>query len=106
MMRLNNQLQPANLIELDTVAKRNGYGQSGVRNLTGMFLSGRITKGAQTSNWAAPRLTKSQLQYAATDAWVCRELYLKFDKLGLLATPAKPASVAHDRGSSTVRSPV
>jgi ribonuclease D len=86
---------PANVIELDTVAKRNGYGQTGVRNLSGIFLGGRITKGAQTSNWAAPRLTKSQLQYAATDAWVCRELYLKFEKLGLLTTPDKPVPVAH-----------
>jgi len=77
----------ANLLDLGDVAKKHGYKQTGVRNLTGLFLDGRITKGAQTSNWAQPKLSESQLRYAATDAWVCRELYLRFEKLGLLTTP-------------------
>jgi ribonuclease D len=74
-----------NVLDLGTVAQRAGYGQTGVRNLTGLFMKGRITKGAQTSNWAQPRLTSRQLTYAATDAWVCRELYLQFESAGLLA---------------------
>jgi ribonuclease D len=78
-------IEPVNVIELDAVAKRNGFAQTGVRNLAGMFLGGRITKGAQTSNWAAPHLTKAQQTYAATDAWVCRELYLQFEQRGLFA---------------------
>ena len=44
----------------------------------------RITKGIKTSNWAAPQLSAPQITYAATDAWVCRELYLRFQKDGLL----------------------
>ena len=72
-----------NVVDIGEVAKKAGYGQTGVRNLTGIFLNGRITKGAQTSNWAQSHLTHRQLTYAATDAWVCRELYLKFEKLGL-----------------------
>jgi len=80
--------EPAGVVELDAVAKRRGYPQTGVRNLAGILLGGRITKGARTSNWAAPRLTESQLRYAATDAWVCRELYFRFEKLGLLSEPA------------------
>jgi len=81
-------IQPANVVELDAIAKRNGFEQTGVRNLAGILLGGRITKGAQTSNWAAPKLTDAQLRYAATDAWVCRKLYLRFDSLGLLKSPA------------------
>jgi ribonuclease D len=73
-----------NIVDLGTIAMKAGYGQTGVRNLTGLLLKGRITKGAQTSNWAQPDLTDRQLCYAATDAWVCRELYLQFEKLGLL----------------------
>ena len=46
----------------------------------------RITKGVKTSNWAAPNLTARQITYAATDAWACRELYLRFEKLGMLST--------------------
>lgn len=71
------------IVDLGIVAKRHGYEQSGVRNLAGIFLGYRIPKGAKTTNWAAPQLTSAQIAYAATDAWVCRELYLQFEKSGL-----------------------
>jgi ribonuclease D len=58
--------------------------QTGLRNLAGIFLGARIAKGAKTTNWAARRLTAQQMTYAATDAWICRELYLKFRELELL----------------------
>ncbi len=74
------------MVDLGTVAKRHGLGQTGVRNLAGLFLGFRIPKGIKTSNWAAPRLSAQQITYAATDAWICRELYLRFEKLGLLAS--------------------
>lgn len=72
------------IVDLGIVAKRQGYEQSGVRNLAGIFLGYRIPKGAKTTNWAAPQLTPAQIIYAATDAWVCRELHLKFEEGGLL----------------------
>jgi ribonuclease D len=75
----------AAVVDLGEIAKRHGLQQSGVRNLSGLFLGFRIPKGAQTSNWAAPRLSEQQLRYAATDAWACRELYLRFEQLGMLA---------------------
>ena len=34
-------------------------------------------KSQQLSNWEAPQLSGAQLKYAAIDAWVCREMYLK-----------------------------
>jgi ribonuclease D len=73
-----------NALDLGVVARRRGLGQSGVRNLAGMLLGFRIPKGNRTSNWAAPRLSPAQITYAATDAWACRELYLRFENLGLL----------------------
>jgi ribonuclease D len=72
------------ILDLGTVAKRRGLKQSGVRNLTAMFLGWRLTKGAKTTNWSARTLTQQQVAYAATDAWACRELYLKFRELGFL----------------------
>ena len=57
---------------------------SGVRNLAGILLGMRIPKGTKTSNWAARELTAAQIAYAATDAWACRELFLRFQSLGLL----------------------
>jgi ribonuclease D len=73
-----------NMLDLGLVARANGFGQTGVRNLAGILLGTRIPKGTKTSNWAAPQLSPVQITYAATDAWACRELYLRFQSLGLL----------------------
>ena len=72
------------IVELGDVVRRHGLKQSGVRNLAGLFLGYRVPKGSKTSNWAAPRLSAQQIAYAATDAWVCRELYLRFKELDLV----------------------
>jgi ribonuclease D len=77
-----------NTVDLGVVARRRGLGQTGVRNLAGIFLGFRIPKGNRTSNWAAPRLSPAQISYAATDAWACRELFLRFESLGLLQAKA------------------
>jgi ribonuclease D len=72
------------VVDLGMVAERNGLKQTGVRNLAGIFLGARIPKGTKTTNWAARRLTPQQIAYAATDAWVCRELYLRFKELKMV----------------------
>ena len=72
------------VVDLGKVAKRHGLKQTGVRNLAGIFLGARIPKGAKTTNWAVRRLTPQQIAYAATDAWACRELYLRFKELQMV----------------------
>ena len=72
------------VVDVGWAAKRNGIEQTGVRNLAAMFLGLRIPKGAKTTNWSSRRLTPQQITYAATDAWVCRQLYLRFSELHLL----------------------
>jgi len=37
----------------------------------------RISKRQQVTDWEAEELTEAQQVYAATDAWVCREIYKK-----------------------------
>jgi len=76
--------EPSAIVDLGAIARRHGLEKSGVRTLAALFLGFRIPKGAKTSNWAAPRLSPQQIAYAATDAWVCRELYLRFEMLGLI----------------------
>jgi ribonuclease D len=76
--------EPRNVIDLGTAARRRGYGQTGVRNLAAMLLGWRVPKGARTTNWAAFDLKPAQINYAATDAWICRELYLRMQQLGLV----------------------
>jgi ribonuclease D len=72
------------IVDLGVIAKRHGYAQTGVRNLAGIALGFRIAKGAKTTNWAAAQLSPVQIAYAATDAWVCRELYLHFESGGMV----------------------
>lgn len=74
----------AAVVDLGTVARRHRIQQTGVRNLAGIFLGLRIPKGAKTTNWAARELSPQQVAYAATDAWTCRELYLRFRALQML----------------------
>ena len=77
-------LEEAGVVDLGQIARQHGNKQTGLRNLTALFLGWRMTKGARTTNWAAPRLSPAQIGYAATDAWASRELYLRFEKLGLI----------------------
>jgi ribonuclease D len=72
------------VVDVGWAAKRQGFAQTGVRNLAAMVLGLRIPKGAKTTNWSSRRLSPQQVAYAATDAWVCRQLYLRFEELGLL----------------------
>ena len=78
------EFEERSVLDLGKVAKRHGLKQTGVRNLAGIFLGARIPKGAKTTNWAVRRLTPQQIVYAATDAWACRELYLRFRELKMV----------------------
>jgi ribonuclease D len=75
---------PAAIVDLGALARRHGVERSSVRALAALFLGIRIPKGTKTSNWAARRLSPAQIAYAATDAWACRELYLRFEAMRLL----------------------
>lgn len=77
------EFKEKSVVDLGAVAVRNGLKQTGVRNLTALFLGFRIPKGTKTSNWARPCLSSQQITYAATDAWACRELYVRFRTQGL-----------------------
>ena len=68
-------------VDLSIVARESGIGVESVKKLTALLLGFRISKSAQTSNWETPTLTDKQIEYAATDAWVCLEIYKKLLKL-------------------------
>ena len=46
-----------------------------IKKLTAIVLGYRISKSQQVTDWEAVNLTEAQQIYAATDAWVCREIY-------------------------------
>jgi ribonuclease D len=68
---------PNGVVELAEMAKGAGLMEEGVKKLTGLLLEFRVSKTAQTSNWEAAALNEKQISYAATDAWVCLEIYKK-----------------------------
>lgn len=70
------ELKPAGFEDLAQLAQSLKIEQTGLRNLTAIFFKQRLSKSAQLSNWQKRPLTPSQVNYAATDAWISRELYL------------------------------
>lgn len=74
----------AGFVEISDFTRKAGIENTGLRALVAHYLGFRISKNAQISNWAAKHLTPQQVTYAATDAWVSRELYLKLEELGVI----------------------
>ncbi len=76
-LREVKRFRPAGFAELGKLSDARGIAANGLRGLAACVLGLRITKGAQRSNWARARLSDKQVQYAANDAWACREIYLR-----------------------------
>ncbi len=74
--------KPGGFVEIADLTQQAGILNTGLRSLAGLLLGFRISKRAQVSNWAKSDLSEAQIQYAATDAWVSRELYLHMRRLG------------------------
>lgn len=69
--------KPANFIDLQPYSGKLGIVDNGLKKLAGIVLGCNISKGQRLSNWNAELLSESQMEYAATDAWVTRAIYIK-----------------------------
>jgi len=69
--------EESNVVDLNLMAPNLGFESIGAKKLTALVLGFRISKRQQVSNWELEELSQAQLDYAATDAWICREIYLK-----------------------------
>tara|TARA_B110000971_G_scaffold17794_2_gene16365 strand:+ start:1688 stop:2269 length:582 start_codon:yes stop_codon:yes gene_type:complete len=65
------------VVDLNLLAPKLGFESIGAKKLSALVLGIRISKRQQVSNWEAQKLSQAQIDYAATDAWICREIYLK-----------------------------
>ena len=79
-----SNFEPAGFIDLGDIARSKGLPHHGLRGLAAYLLNFRISKSGRTSNWSANQLTKKQIKYAATDAWLGRELYLKYKRINVI----------------------
>lgn len=101
--RLNElcKFRHGGFFDLSAEMKRKGVVQSGARALTARYLGRKLVKSSQKTNWAVSRLTERQLEYAATDAWICLQLldYVKNDKTdyrALIAAEQESGNIIDD----------
>lgn len=68
---------PRAFIDLQKVVQSYGIREKSVRKMSAIILGVKVSKSQQLSNWEAQRLSEAQVNYAALDAWICREMYKK-----------------------------
>jgi ribonuclease D len=68
---------PEGFVDLQTLVKDFGIQSSGLKKLAAIILGFRISKRQQVTDWEAEQLSEAQQIYAATDAWVCHQIYKK-----------------------------
>ena len=68
---------PKGFLDLQKIVWEYGIQDKAVKKMAAIIMGIRISKTQQLSNWEAETLSDAQQAYAATDAWVCRQMYLK-----------------------------
>ncbi len=69
-----------NFLDLQKIVHEYGIRDKSVKKMAAIILGVRISKTQQLSNWEAATLNEAQQKYAATDAWICREMYLRLQR--------------------------
>ena len=72
-----NDFTPRAFVDLQKIVGDYGIKDRSVKKMTAIILGFKISKAQQLSNWEAEVLSEPQIKYAATDAWVCREMYIR-----------------------------
>jgi ribonuclease D len=75
------KLTPAGFIDLQNIVQEYGILDKSVQKIAAIVLNARVSKSQRLTNWENETLTRLQQLYAATDAWVCREIYVRLQDL-------------------------
>ena len=78
-LKVVKKFNPEGFIDLQSFVKDFGIESSGLKKLAAIVLGVRISKRQQVTDWEAEQLTEAQQIYAATDAWVCHQIYEKLE---------------------------
>lgn len=62
-------------VDLQDIVEKYNIKDKSLRKISGIVLGKKVSKAQRLSNWEAKLLTPQQQIYAATDAWVCVEIY-------------------------------
>lgn len=71
------RFRPKGFVDLQKIAPERGITDMSLIKIAAITLGHRISKAQRLSNWEAVGLTDAQKVYAATDAWICTEIYKK-----------------------------
>jgi ribonuclease D len=82
---------PSGFIDLQNFVRDYGIKSSGLKKLAAIVLGFRISKRQQVTDWEAIHLTDAQQIYAATDAWVCHQIYRKLVNGNINPLPGLPS---------------
>ena len=74
-LRQIRHFRDGGFVDLQSIAPEWGIEDKSLRKLSAIVLRQRVSKAQRLSNWEAATLTDKQRLYAATDAWICPEIY-------------------------------
>ena len=79
MLQQNNDFIAAAFAEINELSKKLGLRTLGLKKLAALLMGVNLSKPKRVtmSNWAEKELKERQIVYAATDAWISRELFLR-----------------------------
>jgi len=80
-LRRLSDFAPAGFIDLQNYAVNFGIEDKSLKKLSAIVLGIKVSKSQQLSNWESPMLTEAQQRYAATDAYVCLQIFNKLNHI-------------------------
>ena len=91
LQRLHH-FEPAAFVDLQKIVCEWGIRDKSVKKMAAIIMGFRISKTQKLSKWEAEKLSDAQCLYAATDAWVCREMYLRLMREEKNPLPVEPVN--------------
>lgn len=79
-MQRMKRFRAEGFLDLQQIVGDYGIQEISVRKMAALVLGIKVSKAQRLSNWEAVSLTDAQQDYAAMDAWVCREIYIELQK--------------------------
>jgi ribonuclease D len=71
---------PAGFIDLQKIVDSLGIRDYSLKKMAAIVLGVKISKRQQVTDWNAGNLSSPQIVYAATDAWICHQIYSRLKR--------------------------
>lgn len=97
------KFKSASFVDLQKIGWEWGILDKSVKKMAANILGVKISKTQQLSNWEADTLSAAQQMYAATDAWICLEMYnalMKTERNPLSPDSMNPKNNSNDKNNT------